>query len=224
MKNMWPTPDTQNHRDGTKRRKDRDTKTRHGESLHHTVARIMSETSKSGPPRFGTQLTLFAADSPASPSVSPASAKPKMTNGGSGPSSPEFLASFDPDTWLLKTSQACVLEGWQTFSETLPKSGMMRSGRVYRLPTLAHHTEENESGLWPTPTQDGNYNRKGASPTSGDGLATAVMKWPTPRQFMHKDTNTDRGKSNPGEVVGGSLNPTWVEWLQGFPMGWTEVD
>jgi DNA (cytosine-5)-methyltransferase 1 len=45
-----------------------------------------------------------------------------------------------------------------------------------------------------TPTIKGNYNRKGASPTSGDGLATQV---------------------------GGSLNPTWVEWLMGFPLEWT---
>jgi hypothetical protein len=23
---------------------------------------------------------------------------------------------------------------------------------------------------------------------------------------------------------GGSLNPTWVEWLMGFPLGWTALD
>ncbi|MFP7276070.1 hypothetical protein SFC17_14190 [Bacillus paralicheniformis] len=22
---------------------------------------------------------------------------------------------------------------------------------------------------------------------------------------------------------GGQLNPTWVEWLMGFPIGWTEL-
>ena len=49
---------------------------------------------------------------------------------------------------------------------------------------------------WPTPTVCGNYNRKGASATSGDGLAT---------------------------VVGGALNPTWVEWLMGWPLGWTDL-
>jgi hypothetical protein len=54
--------------------------------------------------------------------------------------------------------------------------------------------------LWPTPTVCGNHNRKGASPTSGDGLATAVGK---------------EGCS------GGPLNPTWVEWLMGWPIGWT---
>jgi hypothetical protein len=47
---------------------------------------------------------------------------------------------------------------------------------------------------WATPTVCGNHNRKGASKTSGDGLATQV---------------------------GGKLNPMWVEWLMGWPLGWT---
>lgn len=50
--------------------------------------------------------------------------------------------------------------------------------------------------LLPTLTVRGNYNRKGASPASGDGLATAV---------------------------GGRLNPTWLEWFMGYPPGWTDV-
>lgn len=24
--------------------------------------------------------------------------------------------------------------------------------------------------------------------------------------------------------VGGQLNPTWVEWLMGFPLGWTDLN
>lgn len=48
-----------------------------------------------------------------------------------------------------------------------------------------------------TPTVKGNYNRKGASSKSGDGLATQV---------------------------GGSLNPTWVEWLMNWPIGWTALE
>jgi hypothetical protein len=24
------------------------------------------------------------------------------------------------------------------------------------------------------------------------------------------------------EQIGGSLNPTWVEWLMGWPLGWTD--
>ena len=51
--------------------------------------------------------------------------------------------------------------------------------------------------LFPTPTVTWNNNRKGSSPKAGDGLATAV---------------------------GGKLNPMWVEWLMGFPIGWTGCD
>jgi hypothetical protein len=50
--------------------------------------------------------------------------------------------------------------------------------------------------VWPTATVNGNYNRKGASATSGDGLQTAVD---------------------------GKLNPDWVESLMGFPEGWTAL-
>jgi len=52
-----------------------------------------------------------------------------------------------------------------------------------RIDTAGQLTLTNSGGSaraqWPTPTVCGNYNRRGASKTSGDGLATAV-KWPTP--------------------------------------------
>ena len=54
----------------------------------------------------------------------------------------------------------------------------------------------NIAAHWATPTECGNYNRKGASPTSGDGLATQA---------------------------GGALNPTWVAWLMGWPLEHTKL-
>ncbi len=62
--------------------------------------------------------------------------------------------------------------------------------------------------LWPTPTTEkGLYNRKGASEKSGDGLATAVRRQDggTPTRPM-------------------TLNPAWVEWLMGWPIGWTDLE
>ena len=38
----------------------------------------------------------------------------------------------------------------------------------------------NQVRQWPTPTINGNHNRKGLSKTSGDGLSTAAKQWPTP--------------------------------------------
>jgi DNA (cytosine-5)-methyltransferase 1 len=81
---------------------------------------------------------------------------------------------------------------------------------------------------WPTPTVYGNYNRKGLSPTSGDGLATAVQKWPTPTAHNAKETNApseaNRNTPTRASACGGALNPTWVEWLMGWPIGWTDCD
>lgn len=88
--------------------------------------------------------------------------------------------------------------------------------------------------MMPTPTVCGNYNRKGASKTSGDGLATYVAKWPTPRCHDRKKMSlTEMDRKSPclaalvkwptNEKVGGTLNPTWVEWLMGWPIGHTEL-
>jgi hypothetical protein len=85
-------------------------------------------------------------------------------------------------------------------------------------------------GTWPTPrscsamaatiTPESAWNQK-----RNPNLETIVGQriWPTPRAFMHKDSTTDRGKFNLGEKVGGKLNPTWVEWLMGWPLEWTDL-
>lgn len=85
--------------------------------------------------------------------------------------------------------------------------------------------------LWSTPTVNENHNRKGASATIGDGLATAI-RFATPKSRDWKGQsqrgihapmdalpNMDNGSGRP---IGGSLNPTWVEWLMGWPLGWTD--
>lgn len=146
-------------------------------------------------------------------------------NGGSGRSSPASFASYDPDTSCWKMSQVCLFEEWERSLETWPASGMMRGGKVYRQRPLVHRTSVGGCSLWPTPTVNGNNNRAGCSPTSGDGLATAVKKWPTPaaRESRGPNKNGRFGDQLPN-AVGGQLNPTWVEWLQGFPLGWTDCE
>jgi hypothetical protein len=59
-------------------------------------------------------------------------------------------------------------------------------------------------------------------------LAVAVTRetWASPAA---RDWRSGRGRSDNGhtpqlpEQVGGQLNPTWVEWLMGFPLGWTDL-
>ena len=77
---------------------------------------------------------------------------------------------------------------------------------------------------WPTPTADdaNNVTRKSGEFKS---LTRAVM-FPTPTV---QDASNNGGKSQYqrnslplNAVAGGALNPTWVEWLMGWPLGWTD--
>jgi hypothetical protein len=52
--------------------------------------------------------------------------------------------------------------------------------------------------------------------------------WGTPKAQDSRHASWDRGKSNLGEQVaglhnGGHLNPTWTEWLMGWPLEWTDL-
>jgi hypothetical protein len=168
------------------------------------------------------------------------------------------LAKYDPDSCSWKTVQHSLFGDLESSSVTWPKSGMTAGGQCWELPTLERPTGANDSGLWPTPlanshtgaghgprktgspnlqtmvkawptpTVCGNYNRKGASATSGDGLATAVLKVSTPtardwRSGKASQATHDKNSRLLSEQIGGSLNPTWVEWLIGWPLGWTDL-
>ena len=93
---------------------------------------------------------------------------------------------------------------------------------------------------FPTPTSStGGANNNSPSTLAGKrytmNLAGAVQlnpvqqKWGTPKAQDSRHALRDRGKGNLGEQVsglhnGGKLNPTWVEWLMGWPLGWTDLN
>ena len=88
--------------------------------------------------------------------------------------------------------------------------------------------------LLPTLTVCGNWNRKGASPTSGDGLATAIRNLPTLCATDWKSAYSLEGyraqkekRSKPlrdslVHEAGIPLTPTFSEWWMGFPIRHTE--
>lgn len=155
----------------------------------------------------------------------------------SGEKWPASLARYDRATSSWKTAQLSLLGDSEPSSVTWPISGLMHDGQCWELPRLTLTTTGKESGYWPTPTVCGNYNRKGASATSGDGLATAVMKrmFPTATATAYKGWSQNHNRSDsddrldytvereaflPGQTTPPKrLNPDWVEWLMGWPIG-----
>ena len=106
---------------------------------------------------------------------------------------------------------------------------------IFQLSPLMHHTDERESLLLPTPSAT---DHKGAGKTGKlrDRLDYAAERgatkskefFPTPRVFMAygaKRTNPSTFKNLEDCVEDpGQLNPMWVEWLMGFPPGWTDLE
>lgn len=87
--------------------------------------------------------------------------------------------------------------------------------------------------MWPTPhgfSKDGRSNGP-----SGNELGRAVNRsmFSTPTAsdcksgVMSEQAKAKRAQHPRGEKlsneIGGSLNPTWVEWLMGWPLGWTDL-
>lgn len=190
-----------------------------------------------------------AEGSPARTSASPARALDWPEIGRVfGRSTPESLGRFDPDSSSWKTSQRCLLGGWETYSETWPRSGLMRSGTAYRLPPLVPLTSGIASGLWPTPDasvmQDGEKpetwlarrERIKAQKRNGNGmgmpLAMAVQLWPTPTTVSgHNVGRLDEwGGARSRQLIShlpksersGRLSPHFPEWLMGYPIGYTD--
>jgi hypothetical protein len=139
-----------------------------------------------------------------------------------------WLAKYDRVTSSWKTAQCSFIEDLSESLATLPRSGMTRDGLLWELPMLERRTSETGSGSWPTPIASDSRGSSGQQrPGKQVQLVDAVKKYPTPTRRDYKSGTgaQDRpGHSPPlSNVIGGTLNPTWVEWLMGWPLGWTDL-
>src|SRR5690606_22582530 len=106
-----------------------------------------------------------------------------------------------------RTSQSCLIEGLATFSDRWPRSGTMRNGTAYRLPTLAPDSFGTEFGLWPTPN---------ATAFKGGRLS--------PRHGV-KRPERNNWQDWCSLVLGQRYPvPETAEQVMGFPTGHTEIE
>ena len=124
---------------------------------------------------------------------------------------------------LLPTPSASGYDSNQGGSDANDPRGYSRNGKIrYSLQGMARR------GMWPTPRvsmANGPSRAEIAAGNPKGRLETAVML-PTPTSRDWKSgTGADHGSHSPplSSAIGGQLNPTWVEWLMGFPLGWTDL-
>jgi len=90
--------------------------------------------------------------------------------------------------------------------------------------------------MWSTPNAvDGLQGGTTQGNRKSPNLSIAVKQFPTPqasdnRNRGNADTPAIARRIAAGKQVmltmtvsGGQLNPTWVEWLMGWPLGWTDL-
>jgi len=111
----------------------------------------------------------------------------------------DSLMYYDHNSSSWKMCQQSLLEDLLPLPKKLPKEAMIRDGVLYPLVKLAHPIKEKDGGYLPTPTAR-DYKDNGKSPAE---LA--------------------RNSKTLATHAGGQLNPQWVEWLMGYPVGWTEL-
>jgi hypothetical protein len=108
----------------------------------------------------------------------------------------------------------------------------MRNGECWERQTWERRTKETGSGSWPTPKASPSgpdFARIKREKSGGDDLATAVVKkewFPTMTACEWKGrgpASKQQGLTNKIGCTGGQLNPMWVEWLMGWPLGWTDL-
>jgi hypothetical protein len=194
-----------------------------------------------------SQDPMFSAeDTLANHSASQAADSELTTNDTYGRLSKTQLASYDLATRSWKMYGVISLWEEQPSLEILPPSGMTRSGELFQRHPLEPIIDATESSSWPTPISSSGMaedisvvrQRLRNGQPYKTRLVEAVALYPTPRAAMSQARNhtiharsSDKpqnlenriAQSDPS-LIGGKLNPMWVEWLMGFPLGWTDLE
>jgi len=159
-------------------------------------------------------------------------------------------AWYDPDSFCWKTYQGSLLTGtYDEFSETWPRAGMIVDGKLYlrqkwerrinvigsgfwRTPhasdgeggvmemregvaghyKLRDHVQEKNKRYWPTPSRGSDTGGQGIGLTGGSG-----------NRHKFYEMMKERGYEKPEKLLG-QLNPDWVEWLMGWPIGTSRLE
>ena len=61
------------------------------------------------------------------------------------------------------------------------------------------------------------------TPTTGAGLCGGTGNFQQLKDLEARGQITEEERRSMAAGNGGQLNPDWVEWLMGFPPGWTEA-
>ena len=189
------------------------------------------------------QLTLYPVDSPASPFPWLESKKGKTTTVTSGLRCcglSENCARIASSVRMYLESSRLPPGKWSRIwnAQAITSSCFIMKLRLSEHGTGGQGCSSSASQMWPTPRANEYKDTLQSVPPSRlkdpgkcnltQAIAMELMlATPCARDYR---TGQRKRYDNPGRAnnlndqIGGQLNPTWVEWLMGFPLGWTDLN
>ena len=148
--------------------------------------------------------------------------------------SQDWFAKYDRNTASWRMSQDCCEATCIESLPSLPRSGTMKSnGTVSQLHTWAVHTKEIEYGSlrvkFPTPNatdcqggihHDTQYKNGSFFRVNKKGIRWGVQLRDA---VNHLEKMKHQSSEESSRATFGKLNPALVEFLMGFPSGWSEL-
>tara|TARA_R100001244_G_scaffold20806_1_gene22132 strand:- start:557 stop:958 length:402 start_codon:yes stop_codon:yes gene_type:complete len=110
------------------------------------------------------------------------------------------------------------------------RSGITRNGIAYPLVPLALLTAGTASGSWPTPCNNPRPNEGNVRILRAKVISGELTREEAAGMLLGKDPFESQGvvpayySEKSAKPITGELNPAWVEWLMGFPAGWTDLN
>ena len=173
----------------------------------------------------------------------------KESSQDSGQKWPESLAKYDRATSSWRTAPCSLFEDSVESLAIFPKWGTTRNGELWERTASDRLITANVFGAFRKSNQDKQQATTGNSsaPIAENGRTHSIMKCGTiaigvaPETWLTPTANEDaagtpKGKmqkmlgnhpmirgTTPEEWKCGTLNPEWVEWLMGWPIGWTDL-
>lgn len=179
---------------------------------------------------------LYQEDFPVNLSVAPDLGEDRRITAISGRKCLESLERSDPLGLLLRMLLTSSIWHSMIFRLTWKLSATKLSRLYFRLGASALSTKDNAALPWPTPNAGGGtgYMSGSKSDMWRPTLAMAVRMCPTgnPPLLTAEELRGTSGQSRVSRElalkkyppIAGEMNPEWVEWLMGFPVGWTDVE